>query len=172
MSTDQFDIALMRKSLEWAQEEYRKQQKETSDGTARDLMVKKAHSWYQGSWAQIIVDKLSFGRIGHNEAGHGFVAVDPMLCGSTGCFAGHGCVIAGDDYALPNAYVRSEWYGHDLMLDYVMDADGNVYHIRERAMEHLGITGEEADYLFDGQNSIQTLENRCREVARRYGEEL
>jgi len=162
------NIALLRKSVDWAKEEAKQNRGLIPIArAARD----KTHTWLQGSWGSIKLGRGWKQNIReHNSIGFGnhVVAIDPMTCGTTGCIAGHICVLNGDDYLVP----RYSDIGEVVNVEYVVDAQGEVYSIKTRAMQLLGITWNEAAPLFEGTNSIDTVERVAQQIAAAHGEEL
>lgn len=166
----EFNIALLRKSVEWAQNEsYRRNRVRTS---YTRFMNKGEHTWLQTAWGQL---KLTANAVvvGKPKARQyeRWVGVDPLSCGSTGCLAGHVCVLSGDHYLIQEDALEHK-HGDVIDVCSVLTADGEVKNISTRAQQLLGITDTEAGRLFSGGLKIRGLEAAAREVAHNHGEEL
>lgn len=73
--------------------------------------------------------------------------VDQDSCGTTACFAGWACLLAGDQ-APPPA---------DCPSAMVFSPDGHLHGVFDRAQEHLGIDEETAEDLFSGDHLAEDL---------------
>lgn len=95
-----------------------------------------------------------------------------VRCGTAFCVAGWACHAEGDKFVA----VGYDYYGDfdiDPVPDYAVPKGSNTaYDIGERARMLLGITDEEANELFAGNNSIQDVRRIARKIARRRGERL
>lgn len=73
-------------------------------------------------------------------------------CGTVACFAGWACALNGDRFN------PDDW-------DFVItDESGVSFPIEDRAREILGLTIGDADWLFDGGNTLDDLEQIVEEL--------
>jgi hypothetical protein len=78
-----------------------------------------------------------------------------MKCGTTGCFAGHYAISQGCVPALD-----SHFYDDKTSINDTADCftpEGERVYIRSFAKEGLGLTEDEADALFEGDNTLSDL---------------
>jgi|SRR5687768_6894074 len=94
------------------------------------------------------------------------------VCGTAMCFAGHAAVLAGAEVPDPKKHNINDWYimedENKSYLNYMQyDAlygDANAISVRTFATEALGIRWEEADYLFDGDRSLDEIRYAVNEL--------
>lgn len=136
------DLPLLRKLVDWAEEEEARQDR--GDGTDKDVI------WMQMNW-------LSTDFVWKNGE-----ATD-QICST-------GCCIAGKvalDFGTP---IFTDWEGTtEYVRD---DNDGLVYSIREFGREQLGLQKPEADELFEGENKAADIREIAERIAARAGEML
>lgn len=72
-------------------------------------------------------------------------------CGTKFCFAGHACMINGDESPSPTLT-------GNLHLDHVVTKDGDLVLIMDRAREILGLSFTHATFLFTSRNSLPILQ--------------
>jgi len=90
----------------------------------------------------------------HNQ-GAWFFRQPASDCGTKACFAGWASLLSGDE---------PKWaHGYQLQTDAVI-AGGKTRYIEARAMELLGISGDQADALFYGANSREDLGRLVAEI--------
>ena len=134
-------------------------------------------TWNQGTWLEL--DAAAVQRL-FDKRSDALTPVDPAnvdshlklspevaitQCGTAACFAGHTGLMVGDsplvridrwtEYAENGAAtkrtaIRDDW-GH------LVDADGNVRGVRERARDLLGLDYYQAECLFNPSNTIHDL---------------
>jgi hypothetical protein len=105
-------------------------------------------SWVQDSWYRNVDTKT----------GESIILIrteeveDANSCGTSFCFAGHTAIHEGFPYPPKND--RLEWERK------VIEDDGYEYHedVRDFAMKVLGLDYDQADSLFDADNSMDNLE--------------
>jgi hypothetical protein len=90
-------------------------------------------------------------------------------CGTAGCFAGWAVSLTGR-YEL----LFMEVAGCKAMfVDMVEDLDtGERDYLATVAERELGLTEDEAEWLFDGRNSMGTIRQLCESIAERAGEKF
>jgi len=165
-----FDIGLLRKAVEWAEEEHARKRRIRKG--IRYFLKRGDHTWKQSFWGVARVNErtLKEGTTVYSKPhGSKLLAVNPMTCGTTGCIAGHICVIAGDKYLVPTD-TRD---GVEIQVDWVLTPEGEVRNINSRAIDLLGGDSEtEVGDLFSGGNSITKVREIASRIARDHGEEL
>lgn len=112
--------------------------------------------WAQGYWSQAKPNQDVAKVIGA-QGMQALLAEDPYnpACGTTFCFAGHAAVQTGWK---PKFQVTDDGIGmHVFALDRATKG-GRESSIRLIAKDELGLHGYEADLLFDGHNTMETLE--------------
>lgn len=88
----------------------------------------------------------------HHQAN--WVRVEPAnVCGTVMCFAGHAAVLAGAEIPDPKKHKVADWYvGKDgQYLNYEQagaDGDFNYVAVSDYARKALGLSNEQANYLF------------------------
>lgn len=95
---------------------------------------------------------------------------DSSPCGTTMCFAGHAAVLAGAEIPDPTKHLVADWYirKSDLAyLNYQAAAGTSMSErksVREFAKDNLGIIDMEANYLFDGDRTVEEIELAVQEL--------
>lgn len=148
---DDIQFKRLQKAVQWAYDQ-------ETGVTKTDL------AWYQGDWFRGALD----GVVPHDERYH-FVDV---TCGSSGCIAGNVVIAEGDKMVIPSAVTRSVYKGMMLTTTQCLTTDGEVTSIPARARDLLGITQREADSLFAGDNTIDAVIRRAKNIAKHYGHRL
>lgn len=78
---------------------------------------------------------------------------DSERCGTACCFAGWAAILNGSTWDVPDDQVRQQL---DLDEDRLMEVDGGVM-VSDAARDALGLTGKQADQLFDCGNRLRDL---------------
>lgn len=115
---------------------------------------KEDSQWDQSDWARGV---LTGEEVGHHA----------VLCGTSFCIAGWVCHEAGDRFVIK----KDDWVSASTYRVLPKDA-AFVEHVRDRAVELLGISYGEAELLFDGSNGIKAVERFAAAIAASYGETL
>lgn len=120
----------------------------------RNLIALDPENHDQGYYSQVPGDLVDFG--------DGDVA--KVSCGTSGCVAGWATHLAGDKYVI---YSGDKDYESDVYYpSYVVTRGGKVKEIEDRAQKLLGLTGNEADVLFDAcPSTSETLDTLDRLIA-------
>lgn len=84
------------------------------------------------------------------------------MCTTSYCFAGHAIVQAGHDF-------RTMGLHDDLEID---GRHTSIYRVIDKARELLGLTQEEANALFEGDNTRRDVQDVCEQIWRRAGKTL
>ncbi|WAB09579.1 hypothetical protein SEA_WOOPER_76 [Gordonia phage Wooper] len=158
--------ALLRHVLEVVEAEAR------GDGYGDIDQISKAGHWDQGTWGEIDAEELieagvDFAKLAVEAGGESGRAVDltlpttPLnLCGTACCFAGHTALQVGDrpvvnvevDHAL-----RNDLGSLTIMDVRPVDNPDVTVSVSTRAMDLLGLDHEEADVLFEANNTLADL---------------
>lgn len=121
----------------------------------RDLLILEPNKHDQDSWASIPADLVKF-----NDGGTAKVS-----CGTAGCVAGWATYFAGDKYLVDG---HSE-YDEDTGIYYptiVVAKNNKAIRLEARARDLLGLSYDEADYLFDSEPSTaETIVTLTRLIA-------
>ena len=160
MSEKTFDIALLRKAVDWARDEH-------NHNHYIPVGSERPDRWFQGWWGKVRLSKKAL-KDGEKVRQTGWFAVDQLSCGSTGCLAGHICTLSGDRYVIELG--QADAYHIDLLIDvgHVVDSEGHIHSIPERARELLGLDSDWG--LFAGENSVEDLETIAAQIAADHGE--
>lgn len=102
--------------------------------------------WNQQAWFK--VGQRSNGEPIFNKVTLQFEEVNS--CNTSMCFAGHAALMSGFDAPPKNDYLMWRGWGPGLRKAETMDVD-------EYAREVLGLTFEQADVLFQGENTLEDL---------------
>jgi len=105
--------------------------------------------WNQGDWVTALNDELKF------------APQPPTACGTMGCLAGNAVVHADGDLH----WEKGEWYDYTTgkykpywKTEFVtMPGAEDKEHIETAARDLLGLTSEQADYLFAAENDLDDL---------------
>lgn len=79
------------------------------------------------------------------------------VCGTTACVGGRTCILSGDTPKL----IRR---GTQIRADFVVTVAGDTRDIGDRARELLGLTSEQADRLFWGDNTLDDVRSMVRQI--------
>lgn len=111
-----------------------------------DYIKNNPQKWRQDSWYAWV-----------NEAGqieYGVISLDMEevnSCGSAFCFAGHAALKSG--FPAPPRENHRQWTKAEEVDGYTQNV-----HVDEFAREKLGLTWEQAEVLFSGDNTLEDLE--------------
>jgi hypothetical protein len=95
------------------------------------------------------------------------------MCGTAGCIAGWAVELTGRYDLLLARVNEHDIHNTELYAEYAQDREtGEKEFIEEVARRELGLTEDEAEYLFDGNNGRHTLMTVAAAIAERAGEEL
>jgi hypothetical protein len=146
MDQKQFD--LFATGIQWVKDE-----------AERDYTAQVRHN--QGTWG---LGRIREGirRLRKNTVQQYFTPVCPSAC----CLAGNIVLANGDEMVLPAEMAAGRDTSH---VDYCMDAEGEVYHIRERATQVAGLTISESAWLFDACRTAESQIKHAQVIADRYG---
>jgi len=119
-------------------------------------------SHLQSTWAvgRVLFDKVTAYR--RKDRPKTFQVVCPTAC----CVAGDICLTNGDTFVVgcDEEPVR---YNTAIAVDYVVDEDGKLHEIGARARSLVGITGPEANELFEGGNRVEDITRVATSIAAR-----
>jgi len=160
MSEKTFDIALLRKAVDWAKEEVEGHHTHKEQWSRPDR-------WFQGWWGKVRLSKKAL-KDGEKVRQTGWFAVDQLSCGSTGCLAGHICTLSGDRYVIDHNQANEHFVGLMIDVTTVITTEGKIYPINARAQELLGLDSDWG--LFAGENSVEDLETIAAQIAADHGE--
>ena len=160
MSEKTFDIALLRKAVDWAKEEVEGHHTHKEQWSRPDR-------WFQGWWGKVRLSKKAL-ESGERVGRTGYFAVDQLSCGSTGCLAGHICTLSGDRYVIDHNQANEHFVGLMIDVTTVITTEGKIYPINARAQELLGLDSDWG--LFAGENSVEDLETIAAQIAADHGE--
>lgn len=105
----------------------------------RDLIVAKPKKLEMGNWGEIKRKKLDLKE--GDEA--------RISCGTTHCIAGWAAQLSGDKFIVSIDNLDEDEDGNATFYpDRVATATGQELSVHDRARDLLGLTGEEAEYLF------------------------
>lgn len=149
-----FDVALLRKAVEWVQEQ---------DRLGRES---REREWDQGTWARGVAGYVADGV---KVLGVRYLPVD-VSCGTACCVAGKICLVSGDRFVTSKKGGMRP--GQLVHVEQVVGPDGWVWTIMERARALLGITELEAAKLFASNNDAANVLRLARSIAAAHGEEL
>lgn len=80
-----------------------------------------------------------------------------ITCGTTACVAGWTCLLAGDDFVIEADDDELANLKGKLDIEYVISRDNVQHTVGGRAMDLLGLDSDQADMMFDGNNSRSYL---------------
>ena len=146
MDQKQFD--LFATGIQWVKDE-----------AERDYTAQVRHN--QGIWGLGRI-KEGIRRLRKNSTYQYFAPVCPSAC----CLAGNIVLANGDEFVIPAELAAGKDTSH---VDYCMDAEGEIHHIRDRAQQVAGLTGLDAQALFDANRSPEVLINMAEQIAAREG---
>lgn len=136
-------------------------------------------TWNQGTWMTLDTEAVQELFDARSDAitpvdptdvgGRGFKLSPEVAiteCGTAACFAGHTGLMVGDSPLIRIEHVTASWAedGTEIKETLVrddwgrlVDADGRVHEVRERARELLGLDYCQAECLFNASNTIHDL---------------
>jgi hypothetical protein len=79
------------------------------------------------------------------------------FCGTSACFAGHACLLAGDKPLFEGFANKDGDWIDDPRADKVKDASGVCWHADDRAQALLGLSDGQAMVLFHSDNDLTDL---------------
>ncbi|QGH80082.1 hypothetical protein SEA_NHAGOS_71 [Gordonia phage NHagos] len=143
-----------------------------ADGYGDIEDISRAGHWNQGTWGEVraedlIAQGLDFDALLTESGAEPGRAVDlalpvsPVnLCGTACCFAGHTTFQVGDTPVV-NVVANRDWINTTEVLAIMdvrpVDHPGLMVPVSTRAMELLGLESDEADLLFEADNTLADL---------------
>lgn len=120
--------------------------------TAQDLargcllrLTNEPDRYHQQSWQTVARDLVNFGPGGRAE----------VSCQTTGCVAGTVSMMAGDRGVVHQDESPTRVHGVDVFsINQVIRPDGRIVDIRRRGQELLGLSDQDASWLFNGDRKL------------------
>ena len=111
-------------------------------------------------------DQTTWQTIGVEEVdGFGSDGTAEVSCATTGCVAGTAAMLAGD-VGIANLYDRTSRDGKEVYsIGKVLTKAGRTVGIRQRGREVLGLSEEDANWLFDGHRRLPEVINALIELS-------
>lgn len=89
-------------------------------------------------------------------------------CGSTMCYAGHAAVLDGAEFDHKRYDRDADWHIDPETKKHVGYWDEDGISVGAYARKALGLTWDESDYLFDGDRTVEELEEAVRKLSAGY----
>lgn len=118
--------------------------------------------WDQTSWGKKIVEKV----LPRDQRGR-FTTGSQTVCRTSFCVAGHAVNMAGISILGENVsdVVQLHWTNE-------RSVDGDRIEIRQYAAHILGLTGEEANYMFSAKNTLRDVRRYMERACKAVGDTL